>query len=148
MSKERTGMYFEYCLYCCGHGHFVVPTQGHMGKEQYEVFSHADPHQQLRIMAQKRLISTNQFCALTTQVEQSLLPVLCPPDVEEFIGEFCQNESWMVRYSEGLAEEGQAQTPKDTFVDSGELALAVHEFLLGSRPTIHSVCGRATVVLS
>ncbi len=122
--NEKSGFCLLCCPRCMGHGHFVIPTKG----EQFEVFSRVDAHHQLRTLLRKRLISNNQFSALSTQVDDSVLPLFSPHDVEEFIRAFCETESWAVCFSRREEED----MPKKITIDSDELALAVHEYLLAS----------------
>lgn len=123
MDESDRGYQFVYCLRCQGHGHFVIPGHG----KQFEVFSKIDAFQQLTALTTMHRISLNHNARLTTLVQLSALPISCPPDVEEFIRQFCRNESWVACYSENVDNQ-----PTSVEVDPDELALAVHEYILQS----------------
>ncbi|MBP9728060.1 MAG: hypothetical protein KBD27_01650 [Candidatus Moranbacteria bacterium] len=132
MSEKKTEACFRYCLRCLGHGHFVIPAKGPAREEQYETFSQSDAYQQLSYMVQMGVISVSEYTSLKAEVDQSPLPVVCPPDLDDFIKEFCQSDLWMLYYSRSEEEREKEKIPENSYVDSGELALAVHEFLIRS----------------
>jgi hypothetical protein len=124
MDQASAKPLFLYCLRCHGHGHFVLPGRG----KQFEVFSQEDALHQLDRLAFQYRLSRETRWHLGHQVGESFLPWSCPEDVKERVNQFCKTDYW--EYFCAMFHEGP---PEPIEVDSEELALAVHEFLLESR---------------
>lgn len=123
MDTSERAVRFVRCLSCLGHGHFTLPGQ----KTSFEVFSLYDAFEQLKVLSVKYRISQSDQVRLANEIRTSGLPQACRPDVEEYIHSFWKIETWAACYS--YDEESR---PKTMTIESDDLALAVHEYILQS----------------